>query len=57
MYQCIFCKGVFGDLAYYGCCARCYSSSATVRLLVDVSTPQTDSATTWLQVRAEAEVA
>lgn len=57
MYQCLFCKCSFDSLAYYGCCAHCYSSSATVRLLVDVSTPQTDSASEWVRSRDEAEVA
>ena len=40
-YECLFCKGVFDELAFYGCCSNCYSRSSIVRLLVDVATPQT----------------
>lgn len=57
MYQCLFCKCVFDSLPFYACCSRCYSTSATVRLLVDVSTPQTDSSIEWVRARTEAEVA
>ena len=38
---CLFCKGEFDSLAYYGCCTHCYASSSIIRVLVDASTPQT----------------
>lgn len=40
-YECLFCKGMFDSLPWYGCCGGCYSRSAIVRVLVDASTPQT----------------
>jgi hypothetical protein len=38
---CLFCKGEFDSLPFYGCCSKCYTGSSIVRVLVDASTPQT----------------
>lgn len=42
-YQCLFCGLTFEELAFYGCCARCYSGSEKVRAIVDSAYPQTNA--------------
>lgn len=40
-FTCLFCKGEFDSLPFYGCCGACYNGNSTVRVLVDAATPQT----------------
>lgn len=54
---CLFCKGEFDSLPFYGCCLGCFNRSATVRTLVEGAHPQTDSASLWIRARAESEAA
>jgi hypothetical protein len=41
---CLFCRGEFDSLPFYGCCSGCYTQSAIVRILVDVAHPLREAA-------------
>lgn len=40
-FHCLFCRRLFAELPFYGCCSACYTGGAIVRAAVDEATPQT----------------
>lgn len=40
-FECLFCRSVFEELPFWGCCSGCYTTREDVRALVDEAHPQT----------------